>query len=147
MGGNIIDRVVTSRNGFSDGEIHTATRDFIPRTDHRAVFALINIVPPPQLANQRLVFATRETTHLKPRIRYPTKAEKHKFEDFRTSVDKMALEQNLAGNSVIDSDSFIMRYKSLTNIFDKCASSVFGHIKPYNRPIMSVKIRRILSKI
>jgi hypothetical protein len=63
----------------------------------------------------------------------------------------MALEQNLAGNSVIDSESFTMRYKLLTNIFDKCASSVFGHVKPYrgntNRPITSVEIRRILSKI
>jgi len=86
-----------------------------------------------------------ETAHLKPRIRYPTKAEKHKFEDFRTSVDKMALEQNLAGSSVIDSNLFIMRYKLLTNIFDKCASLVFGHIKPYrgntNWPITSVEIQ------
>src|ERR1700736_5966796 len=43
IGGNIIDRVVTSQAVFLDGEIHTAVRDFIPGTDHRAVIALINV--------------------------------------------------------------------------------------------------------
>src|ERR1700683_1776034 len=55
-GGNIIDRVVASHMGFSDGEIHTAVKDLIPGTDHRAVFAFINIDPPIHLADQHLVF-------------------------------------------------------------------------------------------
>jgi hypothetical protein len=107
MGGNIIDRVVVSHLGFSDGEIHTAVKDFIPRTDHRVVLAFINIEPPICLAHQHLVFMARDATHMKPRIRYLTKADKHKFENFRTAVDRMTHEQNLAGQSVTDSESFI----------------------------------------
>jgi hypothetical protein len=81
-GGNIIDRVVASHAGFSEAEIHTVVKDFIPGTDHRAVVALINVEPPRGMADQRLVFMTHEATRLKPRIRYPTKTEKHKFENF-----------------------------------------------------------------
>jgi len=151
MGGNIIDCVVVSHTGFSDREIHTALKDFIPGTDHRAVFAFVNIEPPNCLANQHLAFMTHKATHLKPRIRYPAKTEKHKFDQFRTAVDKMAHEQNLAEQSVIDSESFVTRYKLLTNIFDKCASDVFGHVKPYrgntSRLVTSVQIQRILSQI
>jgi hypothetical protein len=82
MGENIIDRVVASHTGFSDGEIHTAVKDFIPGTDHRAVFAFVNIEPPIHLANQCLVFMTYDAAQLKPRIRYPTKTKRHKFENF-----------------------------------------------------------------
>ena len=81
-GGNIIDRVVASHAGFSDGEIHTATKDFIPGTDHRAVIAFINIDPPLSLTDQRLIFMAREATHLKPCVKCPTKTEKHKFKLF-----------------------------------------------------------------
>jgi predicted secreted protein len=151
MGRNIIDRVVVSHAGFSDGEIHTALKDFIPGTDHRAVFAFVNIEPSNCLANQHLVFMTHEATHLKPRIRYLAKTEKHKFNQFRTAVDKMAHEQNLAEQSVIGSESFVTCYKLLTNIFDKCTSDVFSHVKPYRgntgRPVTSVQIQHILSQI
>jgi hypothetical protein len=131
VGGNIIDRVVTSQTGFSDGEIHTAIRDFIPGTDHRAIIAFINIKPPTCLADQHLMFMTRDATRLKLRVKYPTKSEKHKFDQFRNAVDKMAHEQNLADQPVIDSESFITRYELLTNIFNSCASDVFGYGKPY----------------
>jgi hypothetical protein len=63
MGGNIIDWMVTSQAGFSDEEIHTAVRDFIPGTDHRAIIAFINIMPPAQLADQRMIFMTHDVTH------------------------------------------------------------------------------------
>jgi hypothetical protein len=149
--GNIIDRIVTSHAGFTDGEIHTAVKDFIPDTDHRAVFAFINIEPPVRMADQRLIFVTRDANRIKPRIRYPAKTEKYKFDSFRTAVDKMANEQNLTGQPVKDSNSFINRYRLLTNIFDKCASDTFGHVKPYrgnsNRPVTSPPIRRILSQL
>ena len=69
MGGNIIDCIVTSHAGFSDGEIHTAVNDFIPGTDHRAVFAFINIEPPARLADQHLTFTTRDANNMKHRIR------------------------------------------------------------------------------
>jgi hypothetical protein len=130
-GENIIDWVVASNAGFSDGEIHTASKDFIPGTDHRAVLAFININPPMRMADKRLVFTTREATHLKPRVKYPTKTEKHKFEQFRTAVDKMMTDQNLTAQPVVDTQSFTTHYKHLTNIFDKCANDAFGHVKPY----------------
>jgi hypothetical protein len=148
-GGNIIDRVVMSCVGSSDGEIHVAEKDFIPGTDHRAVISFLNVEPPLHLNAQHLVFTTREANHLKPRIKYPTKAEKHKFEDFHIAVDKMANELRLAESPVVDSQSFIDRYEALTTIFDKCVGETFGHIKPYrgntNRPVTSTSIQRILS--
>jgi hypothetical protein len=96
VGGNIIDRVVVSQAGFSDGEIHTAVRDFIPGTDHRAVIALTNVKPPTHMADQRLIFVTRDVNRPKPRIKYPTKSERHKFDNFRNAVDLKAHQQNLA---------------------------------------------------
>jgi hypothetical protein len=131
MGGNIIDRVAVSLKGFSDGEIHTALKDFIPGTDHRAVLTLINVEPSARLMDQHVIFMTRDVTRPKPRIRYPTKTEKHRFDDFQAAVDKMAQEQNLAEQLVIDSVSFITRYERLMSIFGKCASMIFGHNKPY----------------
>jgi hypothetical protein len=150
-GGNIIDRVVASHAGFSDGEIHTTTKDFIPGTDHRAVLAFINIDPPTSLADQRLIFTTWEATHLKPRVKYPTKTEKHKFELFQTTMDRMAQDQNLTAQPVVDSQSFTTCYKCLTDILEKCATEAFGHVKPYcgntNRPLTSAPIQHILSQI
>jgi hypothetical protein len=95
---------VASHACFRDGEIHTALKDFIPGTDHRALLAFINIEPPIQLADQCISFMTHEANRLKPRIKYPTENEKQKFETFRTNVDKMAHEQNLAGQMVTDAD-------------------------------------------
>jgi hypothetical protein len=43
--------VVASHVGFSDREIHTAIKDFIPGTDHRVVLAFINIDPPMNMAD------------------------------------------------------------------------------------------------
>ena len=131
MGANIIDRIVTSHAGFSDGEIHTVVRNFIPGTDHRAMFAFINIDPPAHMVDQRLAFITHDANHMKPRIKYPTKAKKHKFDTFRTAVDRMAQEQNLTKQLVKDLESFINWYKQLTNILHKCASETFGHVIPY----------------
>jgi hypothetical protein len=81
-----------SLKGFSDGEIHTALKDFIPGTDHRAVLTLVNVEPPAYLTDQHVIFMTRDVTRPKPCIRYPTKTEKHRFDDFRAVVDKMAQE-------------------------------------------------------
>jgi hypothetical protein len=79
------------------------------------------------------------------------KSEKHKFDQFHNAVDKKAHEQNLADQPVIDSESFITRYKLLTDIFDSCAGDAFGYVKPYrgnaSRLVTSAPIRRIMSQI
>jgi hypothetical protein len=72
-----------------------------------------------------------DATYLKLHVKYPAKTEKHKFELFRTTVDKMAHDQNLTKQPVVDSHSFVTYYKHLTDILDKCAAEVFGHVKPY----------------
>jgi hypothetical protein len=63
----------------------------------------------------------------------------------------MARDQNLTAQPVIDSQSFTTRYNCLTDILDKCASEVFGHVKPYRGntdwPMTSALIQHILSQI
>jgi hypothetical protein len=94
---------------------------------------------------------THDVTRPKPRIRYPTKIEKHRLDNFRAAVDKMAQEQNLAKKSVIDSVSFITQYERLMSIFGKCTSMIFGHNKPYcgnsGQSLTLGPIQHILSQI
>jgi hypothetical protein len=83
--GNIINHVAVSKTSFNDGEIKVADRnsDYIPLTDHRAIIAHINIDPPLQPNPSQMNFTDRtKMTYNKPRIKYPSKLEKHKFEQF-----------------------------------------------------------------
>lgn len=80
---------------------------------------------------RHVLFSTHEATCLKPHIKFPTKADKHKFGEYHTAVDELAKEQNPSWHPVEDSQSFITQYDALTKMFDKCAGETFGYVKPY----------------
>ena len=61
-GGNIIDCVVMSYADLLDGEIYVAEKDFIPRTDHRAIICFLNIKPLQHLDAQHVIFNMHEAT-------------------------------------------------------------------------------------
>jgi hypothetical protein len=86
-GGNIIDQIVLSNKGFSDGEIRVADRstDYVPMTDHQAVIGYINIQLPPDssLMTMHIKFSKGITANYRNlRLRYPSSSERQKFEDF-----------------------------------------------------------------
>ena len=155
-GGNIIDRVVLSNKGFSDAEIGVADRpsDYVPMTDHRAVVGFMNIHPPdnPTLATSQIKFSRDTTTgHNRPRLRYPLRSEKHKFEDFRNMVDEEIRAKSIHDSPVTCDESFMSRYNALTKIFIKCGDAVFGRVKrdkkAINQLVTSPRIQRIQSDI
>jgi hypothetical protein len=66
-------------------------------------------------------------------------------------VDKIIAEQNVVQQPVVDSESFITHYKSLTKILNRCAIESFGQVKPYcgniNQLVTLATIQWILAKI
>ena len=155
-GGNIIDRIVISRKGYIDAEIHVADRssDYIPMTDHRAVVGFMNIHPPegPNFMVSQVRFSRGTTAgYGKPRLRYPQSSERHKFEDFRTLVDEKIKAESIHNLPVNGDESFISRYDALTRIFRECGEAIFGRVKrnkhAVNQFVTSHRIQRIQSDI
>jgi hypothetical protein len=155
-GGNIIDRIVASRIGFSDAEIRVADRssDYIPMTDHRAVMGFLNIHPPPStniMASQVKFARETLTGHGKPRLRYPQSSEKHKFENYRVMVDERIKAKSIHTTPLNGDESFISRYDALTQIFKECGEAVFGRAKRnkriINQFVTSPRIQRLQSDI
>ena len=155
-GSNIIDRIVISRKGYIDAEIHVANRssDYIPMTDHRAVVGFMNIHPPegPDFMASQVRFSRGTTVgYGKPRLRYPQSSERHKFEDFRTLVDEKIKAESIHNLPVNGDESFISRYDALTRIFRECGEAIFGRVKrnkhAVNQFVTSHRIQRIQSDI
>ncbi|TFK35966.1 hypothetical protein BDQ12DRAFT_262093 [Crucibulum laeve] len=89
--GNIIDRVVISPTGFIDAEIAVADRshDYVPMTDHRAIIATLF---PISLSDHRNEMVIRNdmpflNKNSQPRIKYPARRDKGKFDEYRERVD------------------------------------------------------------
>ena len=155
-GGNIIDRVVLSNKGFDDAEIRIADKssDYIPMTDHRAVIGFMNIHSPedsiPTAA--RLKFSRDILARYgKPRLRYPQRSEKHRFENFCTMVDKKIKDESIHNIPVNNDDSFIFRYNALTRILKECGDAAFRKVKRSkhvtDQDVTSPRIQRIQSDI
>ncbi|KAJ7637444.1 hypothetical protein B0H17DRAFT_1217100 [Mycena rosella] len=85
--GNIIDRVVTSNRQYVDGEISVANRsqDFVPYTHHHAVVSRIIYTPPS--ASGATVFPIFHPTLNKARIKFPSRTEKHRHDNFRDEIN------------------------------------------------------------
>jgi hypothetical protein len=152
--GNIIDRVVTSRDTRIDSEISVADRhsDWIPYTDHRAIIArVVHAMPGPPQSNSRVsTDLSMGRAANRPRIKIPLKSEKHKYQIFRDLVDESVKAESLHEHPVIDDDSFIKRYTDLTGIITSIAANTFGHTKQYQRRaevITNSKIKVIVSDI
>jgi len=133
-GGNIINRIVTSRIGFSDAEICVADRssDYVPMTDHRTVMGFLNIHPPPStniMASQVMFARETLTGQGKPRLRYPQSSEKHKFENYRIMVHERIKAKSIHTTPLNNDKSFISQYNALTQIFKECGEATFGRAK------------------
>jgi hypothetical protein len=151
-GGNIIDRVATSRLTLLDAEITVADRhgDFIPFTDHRAVTARLIHSPPLSLRGTQAVFPPNDIAINKARIQYPQKSEKYKFQLFRDAVDAKIKAESIRDRPVTDDDSFMHRYQTLTKIITKTAEEVFGRVKRFQKEekrITSPKIEATLASV
>ena len=154
-GGNIIDRVVTSIKGLHDAEIGVAHRstDYVPMTDHRGIFAYIQIEPPDGMRPSHVKSTHHDLSQYlgKPRLQYPSSSNKEKYSEFRIKVDEAIKAESIHSTPVIDDASFIRRYEAMTRILKQCGETVFGHVKRGGKlthgKITSPKIQRIQAQI
>ena len=150
--GNIIDRVVISANCAVDADIAVADKsyDFVQMTDHRAVTATI-FMKKPETMNGTSNIPTDFTGLMHyPRVKYPSKKDKGKFEVFRQNVDDKTKAMGLAERHVTSDVSFIQPYNELTDIIVETARDVFGvtrKIEIEEKKISSPKIRQLERKL
>jgi len=151
--GNIIDRVVVSRVGFIETDISVADKhyDFVQMTDHRAVIATL-LPSSPNASHEEAVdipIDLSETLH-QPRVRYPPKKDKAKFEDYRKEVDKQVKELNLHEDTLTGEESFMRRYDALTRIIVGAAKQIFGvsrRPEAQTLKVTSPQIRRLETRL
>ena len=107
--GNIIDRVVVSPNCVTDADIAAADKpyDFVQMTDHRPIVAIIFMKSPTGFDSTPNVpiDISRGLSH--PRVKYPSKKDKAKFDMFRQNVDEKIRERGLAQKPVTSDVSFL----------------------------------------
>ncbi|KAH0586175.1 hypothetical protein H2248_007437 [Termitomyces sp. 'cryptogamus'] len=151
-GGSIIDRVVSSSSTLVDFEINT-DQTWIPGTDHRAVVAKVIV------KSNRVNHGQSPRTPMQaslspvppPRIKYPSKADKHKFVIFADAVDHLVDADKASFEAEINSDdAYTARYVKLTEIIMQVAVNTFGRGKPFccrEKKITSPAIRGIVAKI
>ena len=131
LAGNIIDRVVVSANCAIEADIAIADKsyDYVQMTDHRAVIATIFMKTPDNLnAETNIPMDLLEALH-QPRVKYPSKKDKAKFEEYQREVDKRVKNEGLKDYTVDGEQSFIRRYEALTCIIVNTATEVFGVTK------------------
>ncbi|KAJ7327650.1 hypothetical protein DFH08DRAFT_968057 [Mycena albidolilacea] len=105
--GNIIDQIVSSKRSYVHGEICVADRsqDFVPYTNHRAVTASIVYTNPS--GTGRSTFPSFRPTLTKPRIKFPTGAEKYRHNVFHSLMDDQLDSAALHHAEVVDDESFL----------------------------------------
>lgn len=150
--GNIIDRVVISSNCAVDADIAVADKayDFVQMTDHRAVISTLSMRSPESMnATPDIPVDLMEGLQT-PRIKYPSKKDKIKFEEYRNRVDKEITDRKLGSDPITDDTLFLQRYTELTNVIVGTAKEVFGTTRKFdsvNRKISSPLIRRLETRL
>ena len=129
--GNIIDRVASSLSILIDSEIYVTDRhnDWILCTDHHAIFARIThtavrVLTDPLSPDTSSNFMRQPSGP--PRIKMPTKTEKHKYSIFHETVDTLIEAESLHAQQIVNVDSFMKQYNDLTCIITMMANNVFG---------------------
>ncbi|KAJ7814367.1 hypothetical protein B0H13DRAFT_2464854 [Mycena leptocephala] len=150
-GGNIIDRIVSSKSQLIDSEIGVADRytDFVPSTDHRAVVGKLIYAPPSSSYGNYMVFPEAAQVFNQPRIKYPFKSEKHLFEVFKNAVDERIKAEAVHLSPVTDDFSFTKRYDALSKIILPCAEEIFGRTSRYKKShlVTSPKIQAMVASM
>ncbi|KAF8149799.1 hypothetical protein B0H34DRAFT_678764 [Crassisporium funariophilum] len=153
-GGNIINRVVSSKAALVDAEIF-ADPAWIPGTDCWGIVARIIVAPsgPRNTSTSRV-----ETGHFKPfmptplpRIEFPVKSDKHLYSLFTAAVDRLVAKNEDDLTAAIDcDDAYLKRYSKLTEIILGAGKDTFGRSKMYksiSRKITSHRIRELVVNI
>jgi hypothetical protein len=150
-GGNIIDRIISSKSLLIDSDIGVADRfhDFVPSTDHRVVVGQLVYTPPASSPGSRTVLSEVSQVFNKPRIKYPYKSEKHRFATFTQIVDRRIEAEALHTAPVIDDQSYIARYEAITKILIPSAEEVFGRNSRFKKrlEVTSPRIQFIASTL
>lgn len=116
-------------NASMDVEIAVADHplDYVPMMDHQAVVSFIVLQPPENMCSSGVDLSKFITlTQINPQIKYPDKAAKHKFNEHCTMVDQEIQKLETIKDPVINDESFICHYNTLTSILDRCNEAVFG---------------------
>ncbi|KAJ7368522.1 hypothetical protein DFH08DRAFT_947426 [Mycena albidolilacea] len=126
--GNIIDHVVTSKRQYIDAEIAVADRsqDFIPSTNHRTVTGHIQLSPPDGMGTT--VFPTHKHSLNAARIKFPTRAEKSRYEDSCTEIEKRLKMTDLYDVCVTDDAPFTDLYQHFTNVLIPASEKAYGRV-------------------
>ncbi|KAJ6600481.1 hypothetical protein DFH09DRAFT_1302951 [Mycena vulgaris] len=148
-GGSIIDCFVTSKATLLDSEIYATNdgTDFVPNTNHRIVVASIIHHPP---LGGRSLFVDRPVMFSKMRIKYPSKAEAHRHESFRTLIDERVKTACLHEICVNDEQSFMALRVELGKAIISAAEDTYGRVtrfKKRDETVTSIKIQRALSEV
>ncbi|KAF8152651.1 hypothetical protein B0H34DRAFT_801047 [Crassisporium funariophilum] len=130
-GGNIIDRVVSSKAVLVD-----ADPSWVPGTDHCGVVACIIVAP---TGPRNTLTLQVETGHFKPfmptplpRIKFPVKSDKHLYSLFTAAVNRLVAENKDDLTAAIDcDDTYLKRYSKLTEIILGAGEDTFGRSKMY----------------
>jgi len=151
LAGNIIDRVVMSANCAVEADIAVADKsyDFVQMTDHRAITATLFMTPDDMHATTNIPVDLSEFS-TRPRIKYPSKKDKTKFEQYSQEVDKKLVAEKLKDQPVIDEQSFVHQYQALTRIIVNTAEEVFGlarRVEWRNTTISNPLIRQLKKKL
>ena len=95
--GNIIDQVVVSNNCVVEADIAVADRpyDYIQMTDHRAVLATLFMTPPDDANAVKEIPVDLSENLLPSWVKYPSKRDKTKFDEYRQEVDRKVEREGL----------------------------------------------------
>lgn len=149
VGGSIVDRVITSKRCVLDGEICVLRDDYIPNTDHRAIWA--SVVPAMSGSRERASYKPIERYRPPARLRYPAKTEKELFVKFRDTAEREVVDKGLDLLDISDDESFLDAYKGIMKICTEEAKKIFGVNKHRKRDLVKTvrnpKIINILYRI
>ncbi|KAJ7912872.1 hypothetical protein B0H13DRAFT_1874451 [Mycena leptocephala] len=138
-GGNIIDRIISSKAQLVDSEIGVADKysDFVPSTDHRAVVGKLVYVPPSGSIGNFMVFSDIPQVFNQLHIKFPYKSEKHRFTMYKDAVDRRIKLRPC------------IRSPALTKVLVPCAEKNFGRTSRYKKghAVTSPKLQAIVASI
>ena len=119
--------------GLHNAEIGVVDRStyYIPMTDHREIFAYIQIELLDGIQPSHVKFTYHDLLQYlgKPRLQYLSSFNNKKYSKFRIKVDEAIKAESIHLTPVIDDASLIRRHEILTHILKQCGKTVLGHVK------------------
>ncbi|GBE78620.1 hypothetical protein SCP_0115090 [Sparassis crispa] len=149
---SIIDRVAHSSVGILTGLVQTSNV-FVPATDHRPITASLALSPPPRFGptSSTKIPSLLPYTEFPARFLYPKRSEKHRFDTFAETVDRLVRECDLHNIPITDESSFQLRYQSFTEILHSAAQCAFDvphrHSSGDARRVSNPDIRQVMLEL